>query len=103
MQNPSEDFHEKKKQAKIKLTLRILVTFYILYLTKEIVGASAKNTSSLPLWVTVLASSVFLLASVAFGIYAWREYKNSLAGAASECKPGHPGQGDEDPSGNTRK
>lgn len=79
MQNQSDGSNEKK-HAGIKLTLRALVALYLLYLTKGIVESAVKKTSPLPLWVTVLVSAVFLLASVAFGIYAWREYKKSLAG-----------------------
>lgn len=84
MQAQSEEFRAKKKNARIKLTLRILVALYILYLTKGIIFAEMKHTSSLPLWVAVLASSVFFLASIAFGIYAWREYKKSLTVPVSE-------------------
>lgn len=73
-----------KANAKIKLTLRILVACYILYLVKKIIESSIRHTSSLPLWVTVLASVVFLVGSVAFGVYAWREYKHSCASPASE-------------------
>lgn len=87
MQNQSDEIRAKKKNAKVKLTLRILVALYILYLTKGIVEAAVKHTTSLPLWVTVLASSVFLLTSVAFCIYAWRQYKSSLAVPASERGP----------------
>lgn len=87
MQNQPDEIHAKKKNAKVKLTLRILVALYILYLTKGIVEAAVKHTTSLPLWVTVLASSVFLLTSAAFSIYAWRQYKNALAAPASERGP----------------
>ncbi len=90
MQAQSEELRAKKKNARIKLTLRILVALYILYLTKGIIFAEMNHTSSLPLWVTVLVSCVFVLASVLFGIYAWREYKKSFAGTASEEKPESP-------------
>nr|WP_319489644.1 hypothetical protein [uncultured Caproiciproducens sp.] len=100
MQNQSEEIQAKQKRAKVKLTLRILVALYLLYLTKGIVEAAVQKTSSLPLWVTWLASAVFLLASVAFGTYAWREYKHSLTVLASECKTGGPEREDTDHSGN---
>ncbi|WP_411676846.1 hypothetical protein [Caproicibacter sp.] len=93
MQAQSEELRTKKKNAGIKLTLRILIALYILYLTKEIVFAEVKHTSSLPLWVTVLASVVFFLAAIAFGIYAWREYKNSLTVRGSEQESESPGDG----------
>lgn len=76
--------HGTKTDAKIKLTLRILVALYILYLTERIIESSVRHTSSLPFWVTVLVSVVFLVSSVAFGIYAWREYKRSSTMPASE-------------------
>lgn len=91
MQAQSEELRAKKKNARIKLTLRILVALYILYLTKGIIFKEMNHTSSLPLWVTVLVSSVFVLASIAFGIYAGREYKNSLSVMASEQKTETPG------------
>lgn len=84
MLNQSKEIQTKQKHAKISLTLRILVVLYLLYLTKGIVEAAVQKTSSLPLWVTGLVSAVFLLASAAFGIYAWREYKKSLADKASD-------------------
>ncbi|MVB09381.1 hypothetical protein CAFE_00290 [Caprobacter fermentans] len=93
MQVQSEELRTKKKNAGIKLTLRILVALYILYLTKGIVFAQVKHTSSLPLLVTVLASVVFFLAAIAFGLYAWREYKNSLTVRGSGQGPGSPGDG----------
>lgn len=84
MRYQSEDFQEKKKREKTKLTLRILVAFYILYLAGKVVEASVRHTDALPLLVTVLVSFIFALSSVIFGIYAWREYKKSLAETAGE-------------------
>jgi protein-S-isoprenylcysteine O-methyltransferase Ste14 len=71
------EFHTKKNQDKTKMVLRLLVLLYLLYLTKKIIEAEVKGNSSLPLWVTVLVSIVFVVASAAFGIYIWREYKHS--------------------------
>ena len=99
MQAQSEELRAKKKNARIKLTLRILVALYILYLTKGIIFAEVKHTSSLPLWVTVLASSVFFLVSIAFGIYAWREYKKALTIPAGDQKSESSGNGDKNLSG----
>ena len=73
-----------KTNAKVRLVLRILVALYILYLTGKIIESSVRNTSSLPLWVTVIVSIVFLTGSVAFGIYAWRDYKKSSFSPAGE-------------------
>ena len=87
MQSQPDEIQAKRKNAKVKLTLRILVALYILYLTKGIVEAAVKHTTSLPIWVTVLASTVFLLTSVAFCIYAWRQYKNAIAVPVSEREP----------------
>lgn len=92
MQKEPDEIRAKKKNAKVKLTLRILVALYILYLTKGIVEAAVKHTTSLPLWVTVLASSVFLLTSIVFCIYAWRQYKSSLAVPAGESGPEFSGE-----------
>ena len=72
-----EKSRRTKTNAKVRLVLRILVALYILYLTGKIIESSVRNTSSLPLWVTVIVSIVFLTGSVAFGIYAWRDYKKS--------------------------
>ena len=101
MQNRFNEFHAKKKDAKIKLTLRILVALYILYLTKGIVGAAVQHTSSLPLWVTIAVSSVFLLASAVFIIYAWRQYKNSPAESAGECEQVLSEKDDENSAGHS--
>ena len=100
MQNLSDEIQAKRKRAKGKLTLRILVALYLLYLTKGIVEAAVQRTSTLPLWVTWLVSIVFLLASVVFGTYTWREYKHSLADTASEWKTGCPEKKDKDHPGN---
>lgn len=96
MQNQSDELHEKKRHARIKLTLRALVAIYLLYLTKGIIESAVKKTSPLPLWVTVLVSAVFLSAAVAFGIYAWREYSHALAATANEWKEGCPEEADTD-------
>lgn len=58
MQNLSDEIQAKRKRAKGKLTLRILVALYLLYLTKGIVEAAVQRTSTLPLWVTWLVSIV---------------------------------------------
>ena len=80
----NQTFPATNNQAKFKLVLRVVVAFYILYLTKGLIQAAANGKSSLPIWVTVLASTVFILASIVFGIYAWKEYRHSLALAAKE-------------------
>ena len=77
-------FHPKNNQARIKLYLRLLVAFYILYLTKGIIEAAMKGASSIPIWVTVLVSTVFILSSVAFSLYAWLQYKHSPIDLAKE-------------------
>ena len=74
----SEPFLSKKNQARIKLGLRVLVALYILYLTKGIIEAALKGTSTMPAWVIVLVSAVFILSSVSFCFYAWRQYRRSL-------------------------
>ena len=94
MQNQSDESNEKK-HAGIRLTLRALVALYLLYLTKGIVESAVKKTSPLPLWVTVLVSAVFLLASVAFVVYAWREYKRSPAVPAGEREAERPEKADD--------
>lgn len=86
MKNPFvQSSPSDNNQAKVKLVLRAVVALYILYLTKGLIQAAAKGTSSLPIWATVLISTVFILASIAFGIYAWKEYRHSLALAAKEA------------------
>jgi uncharacterized membrane protein len=85
MKNPFiQSSPSNNNQAKVKLVLRAVVALYILYLTKGLIQAAASGKSTLPLWVTVLASTVFILASIAFGIYAWKEYRHSLALEAKE-------------------
>ncbi len=97
MQNQSEEIQTRRKHAKSRLTLRVLVVLYLLYLTKGIVEAAVRKTSTLPLWVTGLVSAVFLLASAAFVVYAWREYKQSLAVSASDWKTVDIEKGEPDP------
>ncbi|MGX8710538.1 MAG: hypothetical protein ACQGTM_09880 [bacterium] len=101
MQNQSEKIQARRKRAKVRLTLRALVVLYLLYLTKGIVEAAVQKTSTLPLWVTGLVSVVFLLASAAFGAYAWREYKQSLADTASDWETEGSEKGETENPGNT--
>ena len=85
MKNPfNQSFPLNNNQAKVKLVLRVVVALYILYMTKDLMEKAAKGTSSLPLWATVLVSTVFISASIVFGLYAWKEYRHSLALAAKE-------------------
>ncbi|HEX3037849.1 MAG TPA: hypothetical protein VHO94_02505 [Oscillospiraceae bacterium] len=85
MKNPFiQSSPSDNNQAKVKLVLRVVVALYILYMTKALITSAVKGTSPLPLWVTVLVSTVFISASVVFGLYAWKEYKHSLALAAKE-------------------
>lgn len=90
--------YPKKNQARVKLFLRILVALYILYLTKGIIEVSIKGTSSMPIWVVVLVSIVFGLCSVAFIVYAYREYKHSLADIAKEDDTSSPEKSQDDNS-----
>jgi len=80
----NKTFHSKDNQARIKLGLRLLVALYLLYLTKGIIEAAMKGASSMPTWIMVLVSIVFISSSVAFCIYAWLQYKHSLIDMAKE-------------------
>jgi len=80
----NKTFHSKDNQARIKLGLRLLVALYILYLTKGIIEVAMKGASSMPTWIMVLVSIVFISSSVAFCIYAWLQYKHSLIDMAKE-------------------
>lgn len=80
----NKTFHPKNNQARIKLCLRFLVALYILYLTKGIIEVAMKGASSMPTWVIVLVSTVFISSSVAFCLYAWLQYKHSLIDMAKE-------------------
>lgn len=80
----NETFHAMKNQVRTKLVLRFLVVLYILYLVKGIIEIAIKGTSSMPTWVTLLISTVFILFSAAFGLYAWRQYKISLVNMEKE-------------------
>lgn len=77
---------QTKNQAKVKLVLRVLVAFYIMYLVKNIIDHAVKGISSIPVWLTVLISIVFISSAIAYGFYACRQYKHFQAVVAKECE-----------------
>ena len=77
-------FNPNNSHATVKLVLRFVVALYVLYLTKGLIEKAMTGSSSVPTWVTVLVSTVFILASIAFCVYAWIQYRHSLALAAKE-------------------
>lgn len=85
----------EKSPARVRMALRLLVSIYLVYLSKGIIASAVRKTSPLPLGVTILAGAVFLTAAVAFAVYALRQYKGALAGAAAGREP----EGKEKPHG----
>ena len=70
----------RKNKADAKAVLRVLVCGYLLYLAWQLVGSGGSDPSFPPAmgW---FAGGLLGAASVGFGIYAWREYRQALRAA----------------------
>lgn len=86
MKNLSNVALQTKNQAKVKLVLRVLVAFYIMYLVKNIIDHAVKGISSIPVWLTVLISIVFISSSIAYVFYACWQYKRTQVVIVKGCE-----------------
>lgn len=67
-------WNEQKSAAVTKLTLRLAVAGYLIYLAWKIVGGTLDGTSPIIPWLSYAICAVFILAVIGLGLYSFREF-----------------------------
>lgn len=75
-------WNEQKSGALTKLTLRLAVAGYIVYLAWKILGGTLDGTSPIAGWLAYAICAVFFLFAIGSGIYSLREFRLALRAAA---------------------
>lgn len=81
MNREKKQYHvEPKNRAFTQVSLRVLVSAYLLYLAFQLVFPDGSD-STLPSGVRWLTGGLFAAAAVVFGFYSWRQYQKNLKDA----------------------
>ncbi len=84
MNNSGADFEydiQKRARASTAATLRAAVAIYFIYLGRSVIVGVREGSTTMAPWLGWTAGIVFIAAALAFGVYAWKRWRQDLEAA----------------------